>query len=243
MIKKVLLVFAMKEELAPWRRRHRFLSVANSPHPVSVTTIGATELYVALVGAGVANAKYFNHLTDFIEPSLGIVTGVAAGLKPEWRQGDILVAQTVSDPDGESEITTEPKLIRLAVECGARPAARLITLPHIVRTVEEKVRLGKLGDAADMESLTLMRQWNDRAIPSLALRVILDPVEMPMSCDFESPMDAQGQVRIAKLVAQLARHPQLLLDFLRLARQSRRVLRILAQFLDRFFNHCGPEAW
>jgi nucleoside phosphorylase len=239
MINKVLLVFAMKEELAPWRRGHRFLPVANSPHPVSVTSIGSTEVYVALVGAGAVNAKHFNDLTDSIAPSVGIVTGVAAGLKPEWRSGDLLVAQSVSGPDGKPEISADPNLIRVAVECGAKPAPLLLTLPRIVRSVEEKVRLASRGDAVDMESLPLMKQWAARAIPSLALRVILDPVEMPITCDFESAMDAQGQVRIAKILGQLARHPQLLPDFLHLARQSRHVLQILAQFLDRFFNQCG----
>ena len=239
MINKVLLVFAMKEELAPWRRGHRFLPVANSPHPVSVTSIGSTEVYVALVGAGAVNTKHFNDLTDSIAPSVGIVTGVAAGLKPEWRSGDLLVAQSVSGPDGKPEISADPNLIRVAVECGAKPAPLLLTLPRIVRSVEEKVRLASRGDAVDMESLPLMKQWAARAIPSLALRVILDPVEMPITCDFESAMDAQGQVRIAKILVQLARHPQLLPDFLHLARQSRHVLQILAQFLDRFFNQCG----
>ena len=241
MINKALLVFAMKEELAPWRRGHRFLPVENSPHPVSVTSIGSTEVYVTLVGAGAVNAKHFDQLTEKIEPSLGIVTGVAAGLKPEWRPGDILVAQTVSGSDGKPEIHADPSLLRMALECGAKPAPLLITLPRIVRTVEEKVQLANLGDAADMESLPLMRQWKDRAIPSLALRVILDPVEMPMTCDFDSAMDAHGQVRIGKLLGQIACHPKLLPDFLHLAIQSRHVLKILAEFLDRFLSQCGAK--
>src|SRR5580692_9343065 len=116
MINKVLLVFAMKEELAPWRRRHHLLSVANSPHPVSVTSIGSTEVFVTLVGAGGVNIKHINDLTTSIGPSLGIVTGVAAGLKPEWRSGDLLVAQSVSVPDGKPEIAAEPSLIRMAVK-------------------------------------------------------------------------------------------------------------------------------
>lgn len=241
MIKKVLLVFAMKEELAPWQRGHHFLPVENSPHVVSVTSIGCTEVYATLVGAGAVNANVFNYLTEKIKPSLGIVTGVAAGLKPEWRSGDLLVAQSVSGPDGKPEIAVEPSLIRMAVECGAKPVPRLITLPRIVRTVEEKVRLASLGDAADMESLPLITHWTDRAIPSLALRVILDPVEMPMTCDFESAMDVQGQVRIGKVLGQIARHPTLLPDFLHLAKQSRHVLKILAEFLDRFLSLCGGK--
>ena len=243
---KVLVAFAMKDEFAPWRRRHRFRRIAVSLCPVSVTSLGSTEVYGALVGAGAPDAHHFNDLTTQITPSLGIVTGVAAGLKPEWRPGDLLVAQTVSSPDGQASIPSDPNLISLAVQCGAKRAPTLITVPRIARTMDEKVRLASVGDAADMESLPLMKAWSARSIPSLALRVILDPVEMPMTCDFEAAMDAHGQVRIAKILAQLARRPQLLPDFLRLAKQSRRVLKILARFLDRFFelldrNHPTPR--
>jgi adenosylhomocysteine nucleosidase len=237
MMNKVLVAFALKEEFAPWRRRHRFYPVSNSPHPAFTTSIGSSEIYVALAGAGAPQARYLPELTTQFKPSLGIVTGVAAGLKPEWRPGDLLVAQTVCGPDGKERISSAPNLIDLAVQCGAKPAPVLITLPHIARTIKEKVHLAALGDAADMESLPLMKQWSACGIPSLALRAILDPVEMPMTCDFEAAMDAHGQVQISRILGQLARRPQLLPDFLHLARQSRRSLLILARFLDRFFEH------
>ena len=239
---KVLVAFAMKQEFAPWRRRRAFRAIPNSPHPICATTFGATEVYVALAGAGAPDAHRFLDLTTQFTPSLGIVTGVAAGLKPEWRPGDLLVAQSVSGPDGAAAIPAAPNLIGLAAQCGAKPAPVLITLPRIARTMEEKVRLASVGDAADMESLPLMKQWSARGIPSLALRVILDPVEMPMTCDFEAAMDAHGQVRITQLLAQLARRPQLLPDFLRLAQQSRRVLTVLACFLDRFFERLDHQS-
>jgi len=233
---KVLVAFALKEEFAPWRRRHRFRSISISQHPVSITSFGNAEVYVALTGAGAPDAHHFIDLMTQFTPDLGIVAGVAAGLKPEWRPGDLLVAQSVSGPDGEAGIPGDPNLIDLAVQCGAKSAPLLITLPRIARTFAEKARLASLGDAADMESLPLMQQWATRGVPPLALRVILDPVEMPMTCDFEATMDAHGQVRVTQILAQLSRRPQLLPDFLRLARQSRHVLRILARFLDRFFE-------
>ena len=236
MINKVLIAFALKEEFTPWQRRHRFRPIFLSQHPVSVASLGATEVYVALAGAGAPDAHRFNDFMEEFTPSLGIVTGVAAGLKPEWRPGDLLVARSVSGPDGAASIPGDPKLIDLAVQCGAKLAPVLMTLPRIARTMAEKVRLASSADSADMESLPLMKQWYARGIPSLALRVILDPVEMPMTCDFEAAMDAHGQVQITRIVAQLARRPQLLLDFLRLARQSHRSLMILARFLDRFFE-------
>ena len=233
---KVLIAFAMKEEFAPWQLRHPFRRVPNSPHPLLASVFGNLELYVALAGAGAPDAHHFENLTTTIAPSLCIVTGVAAGLNPRWKPGDILAPLTVSAPGGEPRTLADAKLIDLAVECGANRAEVMLTLPHIARTVEEKVRLGSMGDLADMESLPLMQGWSERGIPSLALRVILDSADMPMKCDFESAMDAHGQVRISKIAAQLVRHPQTLPDFIHIARQSRRTLAILARFLDRFFE-------
>jgi nucleoside phosphorylase len=235
-------VFALKQEFAPWRHRNRFRPLSNSPHHVSVASFGTTQVYVALAGAGAPEADHVHGLMTQFAPSLGIVTGVAAGLKPEWRPGDMLVAQSVSGPEGNSRIPCAPKLVDLAVQCGAKAAPVLMTLPCIARTMEEKARLASLGDAADMESLPLMKQWSTRGVPSIALRVILDPVEMPMTCDFEAAMDAHGQVQITKILAQLTRHPQLLPDFLHLAKQSRRALKILARFLDQFFERLDRES-
>ena len=121
MMTRILVAFAMQEELAPWKRRHRFRPAANSPHPVSVASFGSTEVYVALAGAGAPHAHHFDDLTMHLTPSLGIVTGVAAGLKREWRPGDLLVARSVSDPEGSAGIPASPHLVAMAEQCGARP--------------------------------------------------------------------------------------------------------------------------
>jgi len=239
---KVLIAFALKEEFAPWRRRHHFRPVSTSQPDAWRSELGFAEVYAALVGAGARDTEHFRDLTAQIGPSLGIVTGVAAGLKLQWRPGDLLVAQSVCGPGGEERITCAPDLIDLAVQCGAKPASLLLTLPRVARTVEEKTRLASLGDAADMESSPIMKEWSARGIPCLALRVIVDPVEVPMTCDFEAAMDAHGQIQITRILAQLARRPQLLPDFLRLARQSRRSLKILATFLDRFFERLNRQS-
>ena len=235
MTNRILLAFAMKEELAPWRRRHRFGPVVELPQQVSVTSIGATEVYVALVGAGYADGDLLDDLTNKIKPSVGIVTGVAAGLKPPWHSGNIVVAHTVTDAEGKTFFGSDEELTRLAMRLGAKPGT-LVTVPRIARTVEEKTQLANFGDVADMESFDFMLECAAKGIRSLGLRVILDPLEQPMTCDFMSAMDAHGQVRISKILAQLVRNPSLLPDFLHLAKQSRRVLNILAQFLDRFLG-------
>jgi len=233
---RALLAFALKEEFAPWRRRHHFRRVAFSGHHLYSALLGKTEVYVGLTGAGAPLADEFEGVAARLMPDFAMITGVAAGLKPEWRPGDLLAAQTVLGTRGEAPFPAASTLLESAIQCGARQAPALVSLPRIARTVEEKIRWSKAGDAADMESLPIIKRWSARGIPTLALRVILDPLETPLTCDFEAAMDARGQVRIARVVAQLARHSQLLPDFLRLARQSRRVLKILAGFWDRFFE-------
>lgn len=233
---KAMVVFALKEEFTPWRRRHRFARLANSPHAVSATSMGSIEIFVALAGAGARDLQQVAELTSHVMPSFGIVTGVAAGLHRELRPGDLLAAQSVSGPEAGETIASDPYLVDLAVESGAKRVAKLITLPRIARTAAEKAQLAGLGDAADMESLPIMTYWSGRGIPSLALRVVLDPVDMPMKIDFEAAMDAHGQVRLNQIMLLLARQPGLLPDFLHLARQSRRTLKTLAGFLDRFFS-------
>ena len=91
----------------------------------------------------------------------------------------------------------------------------LVSLPHIASTVAEKAHWAALGDAADMESFTLMKQLHDRGIRALALRAIVDPAEMAMPCNFETAMDARGRVQFTRVLSQLARRPKALPKFLR----------------------------
>jgi nucleoside phosphorylase len=233
---KVLIAFALKEEFAPWRRRHHFQTVWVADHPVFTTRFGAIEANVVLTGAGARDASHFPALIDQISPSLGIVCGVAAGLKPEWRSGDMLVSLCVRMANGEEKIPSAPTFVDLAVQCGAKPASVLVSLPHIAGTVAEKARWAALGDAADMESFTVMKQFHDRGIPAVSLRVIVDSAEMAMPCDFEASLDARGRVRITRILSQLARRPKALPDFFRFAQLSRRATSLLARSLDSFMD-------
>jgi nucleoside phosphorylase len=235
-MKKALVVFALREEFAPWKRRHAFRR--SLPGAFSAR-IGEVEVYVALAGAGCPTIQTIREITDEVQPDAAIITGVAAGLRPEWRTGQVFAAKSVAGRDHSRVVTSDALLLALAKESGANAAGTLVTLDRIVRTVEEKRRLGESADAADMESLPLMEFWAARAIPALAARVILDPVDAPMTVDFEAAMDREGQIRTWKVAVQALRHPRLLPELVQLARQNRRALRCLAEFLDGFIGAWG----
>src|SRR5579862_1312347 len=184
-MKKILVTFALREEFAPWKRRHTF---RDSLPAVSQARIGEAEVYVALAGAGGRTFESIKAITAQVQPHIAIITGTAAGLRPEWRPGEVFTAKSVCAPGGEPSVDSDSNLLGLAAKCGAKTASKLVTLEKIVRTVRGKQELGMIADAADMESLPLMQFWANRGIPALAARVILDPVNTPMTFDFEAAM-------------------------------------------------------
>ncbi len=236
MVNKSLVVFALKEEFDPWKRRHGFRLLLEFPFPVSIASIGATQVYATLVGAGARTIDQIDELTTRIRPSFAIATGVAAGLKSNLQFGEVVVADTVNGLTQERGIPSSPELLRKAVNCGARLVSAFLTVPRIVQTVEEKTRLGLDADVADMESWPLMELWSTQGVPALSLRVILDSADTPMSFDFESAMNNDGQMEKTKILGQILRSPKLLPGLIRLAKQNRTALRNLADFLDRFFE-------
>lgn len=234
-MKKALVVFALREEFAPWKHRHAF---RNSLPGALCARIGEVEVHVVLAGAGCRAFETIHEVAAHVHPDIAIITGVAAGLRTEWRTGDLFAAKSVTDSNFARAAAPDANLLALAFDCGAKPAATLMTLERIVRAVEKKRKLGEKADAADMESLPLMEHWARVGIPALALRVVLDPVDAPMTFDFEAAMAADGQIQAGKVIAQALRNPRLLPELIHLARQNRRVLQRLAEFLDRFI-----EAW
>lgn len=238
---KILVAFALKSEFAPWRRKSQYGwrqeatgfsyhgSMANAGIRVVLTGIGARRADRVIDGA----AHY--------EPQVGIVAGLAGGLKPEWRSGDVLVAESVGSPGQTETAPSDPRLFRLAVECGAKPARRFLTLPRIARTAREKSLVAEAGEAADMESLLLMPGLSQLGIPVVAVRAIADSADQDMPCDFEGASDDQGEIRMGKLLAQLVPRPQSWPGFFRLGVSSSRAAQALARYLECFVERLADE--
>jgi adenosylhomocysteine nucleosidase len=104
----------------------------------------------------------------------------------------------------------------------------------LVARSDQKRRLGKQAEAVEMESYAILAEAARFGVPSVAIRAIGDTVDFDMPYDFERACDARGQVRAAKIVAQVLRRPSGVPRLLTLARDSRLAARQLANFLDAF---------
>ncbi len=168
----------------------------------------------------------------------GLVSwGTCAGLAPGLTPGTLIVANRILTLDGASYATSDLLTVGTAggptagAQCGA-----LLSVPHLVTTVEEKRRLygqcGALG--LDMESADVARVAAEQGVPFLAFRAVVDPADAPLPRALSGAVDDWGRVRLPVLLSALGLHLESWRELWRLARhfrRARRTLRTLAEGL------------
>lgn len=239
---KVLVTFALENEFAPWRAMHEFRVEKWGAGEVQVANISGVEVGVLLTGmgpkrAGAAAAGVI--WGDGESLSACISSGLAGSLRPEYRVGEILAAQSVysqaerADPPGRL-VTCSTALISLAAREGAVVASRFYTAEQVVGTVGEKRALGHDADAVEMESFEIVHEALAFGIPSVAIRAISDAVDDSLPIDMNRIVASDGSVSVPRVIGEVAKKPQAIPGLVRLGRNSRKAADNLAKFLDSY---------
>jgi hypothetical protein len=116
-----------------------------------------------------------------------------------------------------------------------------MTVNRVVDTAEEKARLSQFADVVDMESLHVVRQFDEEQIPVAVIRAISDGSEEEMPVDFEKVLTADGAIRVVPLLKDLMKEPGKIPAVIRFGRQSRAAAEKLARFLDEYIQALTPE--
>ncbi len=179
-------------------------------------------------------------MTSFDPASIrGIVSfGVAGGLNPSLRSGDIVIASEIVAAE-KRWITASPlteMLISLPVK------GRRNVLNGILAGVEEVV-LGQVGksalrattgaDAVDMESHIAARYAEDNGLPFAALRVISDPAHRALPRLAADALKPNGNVDVWKVMRGIARKPSEIRALVHSGRDFNRALRGLKVYRNR----------
>jgi adenosylhomocysteine nucleosidase len=239
--KKILVSLAVKAEFAPWRRLRAFRRIQFRGGSFHQAGIGNAEVRVILTGLGAREADDLKELAAQYRPDAGIVAGVAGGLRPGLQAGEILVAESVWSEDQNKSARSDPRLLDGAVQCGATPVGRMLTVAHVVRTAEAKCVLAHAGDAVEMESLAVMQRLSRQMIPAVAIRAIADTARESVPYDFEAALDSSGQIRLWRLAAEVIARPWTLARAVQFGITCRRATISLAGFLDRFVQRLAAQ--
>ncbi len=233
---KVLVTFAVAQEVAPWRKLRSFRRVEPLGVTLHAARIGDVEAHVVVTGMGRENAVHAVRAALMNEYHLCVSSGLAGGLKPAHPSGRVLVARTVRTGVGDEFIASDSRLRRLAAVCGARVVDAFYTADRMVQTAREKAGLGLLADAVDMESYAILDEARKWRVPALAIRVVGDAADADLPLDFNRVMNSRGRLSLLRLLAQLTRRPKRLAGLLRLTAESRRAATKLAAFLDSYLE-------
>jgi len=152
--------------------------------------------------------------------------GLAGGLDPLLRPGDVVLSSTIISPDGAKVPASEAWRDRVAADLEAADMrfriGAIAGLDELVRLAETKRALfsGTGAVAVDMESHAVMRIAAAGGIPFLAVRVIADSATDEVPRAAASALNAKGGVAVFRLLGALMIRPRDIAGMTMLARRS-----------------------
>ncbi len=230
------ILFALRRERAPfcraYRPRRRF---PDAPCWARFCRQDSRHCLVVETGVGQANV---GRTLDWLlaspiidgaayRPRFILFAGFAGALTDGRHVGDVLRADEICDLHGHAWPTTWLDGAR------TRPCGRLLTTDHLVATPDEKRQLGAQyhAVAVEMESALFAARCTAAGIPFGCIRVISDAVTTALSPALLSFL-ADGRVSFWRLLTTLLRHPGLLSELLRLARDTKQASEQLGWALE-----------
>jgi adenosylhomocysteine nucleosidase len=169
--------------------------------------------------------------------------GMAGGLDPDLPAGAICLPREVVAPDGMRFATASPWRESLTASVVSRrpvTSGALLTSLHPIAGVAAKAQARRETGAVavDMESSAVAEVAAASHVPFMAVRVIVDTAHDAIPSSVTAAGES-GQVRIARLIAGLARSPAEIVALIRLARRYHAAIRSLGAVakLDRL----GPR--
>jgi adenosylhomocysteine nucleosidase len=210
------------------------------PRPVLIVTGLATEARIA-AGPGMtvicssSDPKQLRELLTIFDPSTirGVISfGVAGGLDPTLKSGDVVVATEVLAGDTRwlAGLALNEELIA-SVAWGGRRVVRggLAGVEQVVaaRSLKAALHLETGASAVDMESHIAADYAARAGLPFAALRVIADPASRALPALARSAIKPNGDIDVRKVLRGVARNPSALRGLVSTGIDFNRALRSL----------------
>ena len=188
-------------------------------HSIARIELNGRDLLLVRTGMGPDNAEAAaRHLFSEVPVGAALSVGVAAGLSPQLRRGDLIVGDRVilqrSQGQARESFPCDSELQEWAQSVIIRSGYRyllgsIVTVERILKTAEQKRTLAAESGAiaVDMESAAVASAASAHGVPFLAIRGILDPLHEDLKIAFDQFLDGQGEPRPLLLIRFLLSHP------------------------------------
>lgn len=190
--------------------------------------------WLAVSGAGPTRADAMARKLASLGVGALISWGCAAAVADNVRAGDLVLAEQLLNENADllpicpvwrqSLLSTLPDHLR--VHGGAILEARSV----VTRQAEKHSLFLNTGAlAVDMESVAIARVACANQLKFLAVRAIADPASMNFPDAVSASLNPRGDVRIASLLGQIAKHPGQVSGLIALGRAFGSAMRTLHQ--------------
>jgi 4-hydroxy-3-methylbut-2-enyl diphosphate reductase len=134
-------------------------------------------------GMGPARVAQWLPRLGELAPAALVIAGVAGGLDPALRAGDVIVANEVRDERGRTVLRAGGPLAADLRRMGMRVrVGAIVSTDHLINSVDGREKLASTGAlAVDMESAAIVRAAVRRGIPIAVVRVIVDTAISPVN--------------------------------------------------------------
>ena len=163
--------------------------------------------------------------------------GLAGGLDPALRPGDVLVPARIVE--GSSDWATDPALCDVL---GGGTGHTMLGGGAVLATVEAKraARVATGADAVDLESAAVARAAGARGLPFAALRAVCDHAGRSLPLAAVVALDSSGRIGALRVLAAVLRRPREVKALFDVARDAGLAGRALK---DRVRATGGVDSW
>lgn len=233
---RILVTFAVEAEFAPWRRLRNLRPRVVGSSEVFQAQIGRAAVDFVVTGIGIESALRVTRDVLSNEHDFCIASGFAGALRPDFKIGDILAAEAVQFLGKSKTLQSNRNLARHAAGDGAKCARMLLTSDHVVRTPAEKAQLAPFAEYVDMESFGVFSAAHEIKRPAVPIRVISDSHDGELPPGVELIMDKRGEIKVARVLRYVSKHPGSVPALIRLGRDSKTAAEALAAFLEAYIK-------
>jgi adenosylhomocysteine nucleosidase len=241
-------VTALPEELGPFRKR---ASNVRATRVLScryfLGDLAGKPVVMTCTGVGRRRAdRGARALLEAFSVRGFVGAGVAGGLSPGLRAGEILVGHPVRDAAAAALGAPDASWVETALRSETAPRrATLVTVDELVWSAAGKASLWRTCSpaqpaAVDQESAAWARVAAEKGVPYLILRTVLDVAEEDLPEFLARCQDPDGGLSRAKVAGHALLRPRLVPGLMALRRRTRSGGERLAGFVEDLLRGEAP---